>query len=406
MKFDTRNPFAAWGFEQEVYTTDGADETIKLDETNQGFVPASSVSDTKAYVNNAADITMSDSDWADQNAYDGSNFDSNDERMKPSAHIVKRAIYGEDSLTQQEDDLYNNKELNYYGIQYNDLYGEKKKSVIPEDYKIVNNPEDIPTENTEEVKVALVGDETANALNSNNYYKELMVTEANVSSTVNYNAVDKLTIDGITVSGDKGSKNGKITYAASEVVINDVVVDENTETTVYNMFEGTQSTNENYDGLDKLDATNIKIDNPGLTHNVINIYTPADGAVINIKDSDFNLNVNNTNVARFSNYLNAQNVVVNFENVNWTYETGSPDGADWRWAGLAIYQPAGADTALNGDYSAISTWTFNVKNCKYNGVKVDANNFGEHNQVIYAYNVNNSGNVTDPTEIGVAINFE
>lgn len=123
MKFDTRNPFAAWGFEQEVYTTDGADETIKLDETNQGFIPSSTVSDKNAYVNNAADITMSDSDWSEQNAYDGSNFMSNDERMKPSAHNVKRVVIGEDMLTLQEDDLYNNKELNYYGIQHSDLNG-------------------------------------------------------------------------------------------------------------------------------------------------------------------------------------------------------------------------------------------------------------------------------------------
>ena len=92
--------------------------------------------------------------------------------------------------------------------------------------------------------------------------------------------------------------------------------------------------------------------------------------------------------------MNSDNVTVNFENVEWTYENGVTAN-DWKWAGLVIYQPAGKDVALTGDLTHINTWTFNIKNCKYNGVKVTANNFGEHNQVGYAYNINNSNAVSD-----------
>ena len=134
-----------------------------------------------------------------------------------------------------------------------------------------------------------------------------------------------------------------------------------------------------------------------MTHNVVNVYTPANNAVINIKDSTFNLDVDNSNVLRLSNYMNSENVTVNFENVNWTYENA--DASDWKWAGLVIYQPAGADVALTGDTSKLATWKFNFTNCKYNDVVVDANNFGAHNQVIYAYNIGGTKAVTDLSEI-------
>jgi hypothetical protein len=73
---------------------------------------------------------------------------------------------------------------------------------------------------------------------------------------------------------------------------------------------------------------------------------------------------------------------------------------------LIIYQPAGADVALGGDLSKVQTWKFNFKNCKYNGVKVTANNFGEKNQVFYLYNIGGSGAITDPVANGITLNFE
>ena len=109
---------------------------------------------------------------------------------------------------------------------------------------------------------------------------------------------------------------------------------------------------------------------------------------------------------RLANYSNATGVTVNFENVAWTYEnTPNKDAADWGWAGLIIYQPASADVALGGDLSKVQTWTFNFKNCKYNGVKVTANNFGEKNQVFYLYNVGGGGAITDPVANGLTLNF-
>jgi hypothetical protein len=151
----------------------------------------------------------------------------------------------------------------------------------------------------------------------------------------------------------------------------------------------------------------VKVDDVALAHNVFNVYNVEDDAVINISDVSLNLNVNNSNALRLANYGNATGVTVNFENVAWTYEnTPNVESADFGWAGLIIYQPAGADVALGGDLSKVQTWRFNFKNCKYNGTKVTANNFGEKNQVFYLYNIGGSGAVSDPTANGITINFE
>lgn len=402
MNLDTRNPFAAWGFEEEKYAVNvaaGDDSGInKLEE--KGFINETVVDG--AY-NKVAEPISADA-YSEQHT-DKASFFTNNENMLPTSLANK--AYGEDQELQREYPA--GESLNYYGNEADDLnlYGrtDDPSPVIPLDYYVIKDPSQLPTEDTEKVKVAAVGDDTANALTDDTYYKELMVIDADINTNVKYNAVDKLTVDTITVSGDKGSSNGKITYTAPVVEIKNVTVDKETETTVYNMFEGAQSTNDNYDGLHTLNTTNIEINNPDLTHNVINVYTPADDSVITIKDSKFNLNANNSNVLRLANYLNAKNVVVNLENIEWTYEEGTPEGADWDYAGLAIYQPSSTDHALNGDYTEISTWTINVKNCKYNGVKVTANNMGEHNQVVYAYGVNNQNTVIDPTTIGITVNF-
>lgn len=139
MKLDTRNPFAAWGFEQEVYAVGVDEETTKEtgindfdEEKDKGFQPASNVGVQGNYVNDAKDLAISDGDWEDQNPVDGSNFDTNDERMKPVYYNAKRVVPGEDMLKRpvsedgkkDEDDKeykYNNTELNYYGIQAADL---------------------------------------------------------------------------------------------------------------------------------------------------------------------------------------------------------------------------------------------------------------------------------------------
>ena len=189
--------------------------------------------------------------------------------------------------------------------------------------------------------------------------------------------------------------------SASTVDLKNITIESGS--TAYNVFEGTQNTADSSFFTSSYTVSNLTVDNTELNHNVLNIYTPADDAVITIKDSYLNLDVDKSNLLRLANYTNATGVTVNFENVEWTYENAP--ASDWGWAGLVIYQPSSTDVALNGDTSKIATWTFNFKNCKYNGEVVDAVNYGEHNQVIYGYDINRTGNVSDISSI-VTVNFE
>ena len=107
---------------------------------------------------------------------------------------------------------------------------------------------------------------------------------------------------------------------------------------------------------------------------------------------------------RIANYANSTGVTVNFENVEWTYENSLATNY-WYWAGLLLYQPASSDVALGGDLSAMATWKFNFINCKYNGVKVTENNFGEHNQVFITYNIGGNEEVENAAS-KFTINFE
>lgn len=196
------------------------------------------------------------------------------------------------------------------------------------------------------------------------------------------------------------ARNGKIMFSAPNVNIKNVKV--NQGCTVYNVFEGNQKTTGN--SLVSFTADNVQVDDPQLAHNVFNIYNPEPNANITVKNSSFNLNMQNSNVMRLSNLKNSENVTVTFENVDWTYENVAYGDGDKAWAGLIIYQPFGKDNASTGDNTALNTWTFKFKNCKYNGTKVTANNFGEANQVMYFYDMNKSGAAEDP--VGPTIVFE
>ena len=251
--------------------------------------------------------------------------------------------------------------------------------------------------------VILTSAEAMNALTSGVTYKELTLAGGEIDNTVTLAATDKITVDGLNISGEKGSINGKITFKTPDLEIKNVSIENGS--TVYNAFEGSQVTNDpTYTGLSNLVVSDMHVDNPSMTHNVINVYTPANNATITIKNSEFNLAVDNSNVLRLANYLNSENVNVVFENVKWTYENAPAN--DWGWAGLIIYQPASADIALTGDLSKLTTWTFTFRNCEYNGEKVTANNFGEHNQVFYLYNVGGTKAITDPTVNGLQLSFE
>ena len=250
----------------------------------------------------------------------------------------------------------------------------------------------------QDTDVFINGDGALNALTTKKTFKNIEVSDVNANNQIYLYANDNIVVDGMEVTGTKGSTNGYVLYSAKNISISNLSIANGS--TAYNVFEGDQA-NQN---LESLDAQYVTVDNPSLEHNVFNVYKPKNNAVINISDSKFNLTVDNSNVLRVSNYANATGITVNFENIEWTYENTLTQN-DWRWAGLVIYQPSSGDAGLSGDLTAMKTWKFNFINCKYNGVKVTENNFGEHNQVFYLYNVGNTRAITDPVENGLKLNF-
>lgn len=270
---------------------------------------------------------------------------------------------------------------------------------------IVNTAEEINAiTDPQNTDVFINGEEALNALTEKNKtFKNIEVSSVDANNKIYLYATDNIVVDGMKVTGVKGSTNGYVNYSAKDIEISNLSIANGS--TAYNVFEGDQ-TNQN---LESLNAQYVTVDNPSLTHNVFNVYRPQNDAVINIKDSKFNLTVDNSNVLRISNTANATGVTINFENIEWTYENGLSFD-DWRWAGLIIYQPyssgSGTDSGLSGDLTAMKTWKFNFKNCKYNGVKVSSNNFGQHNQVFYLYCVGTSGSIKDAAAEGLVLNFE
>lgn len=247
--------------------------------------------------------------------------------------------------------------------------------------------------------VFINGDGALNALTDKKTFKNIEVSDVDANQQIYLYAAESINVDGMEVTGTKGSTNGYVLYSAPSINISNLSIANGS--TAYNVFEGDQ-TNQN---LESLNAQYVTVDNPSLIHNVFNVYMPKDDCVINISDSKFNLTVDNSNILRLANTANATGVTVNFENVEWTYENGLTSD-EWGWAGLIIYQPYGSDIALGGELAAMKTWTFNFKNCKYNGIKVTENNFGNgnHNQVFYLHNV---GGVkfADPVAEGLILNF-
>lgn len=264
---------------------------------------------------------------------------------------------------------------------------------------VVSTAEEINSiDNPSETDVFINGDSALNALTTKKTFKNIEISNVDANNQIYLYATDNIVVDGMEVTGDKGSTNGYVLYSAKDIEISNLSIANGS--TAYNVFEG-DLTNQN---LEVLNASNVMVDNPSLTHNVFNVYKPQNDAVINIKDSRFNLTVDNSNVLRISNASNATGVTVNFENIEWNYENGLSFN-DWCWAGLIIYQPYSTDSGLSGDLTAMKTWKFNFKNCKYNGVKVNANNFGQHNQVFYLYCVGTSGSIKDASAEGLVLNF-
>ena len=269
-----------------------------------------------------------------------------------------------------------------------------------EEIAVVNTAEEINAiANPQDTDIFINSSEALDALTSPKTFKSIEAANIEADEQIYLHATDSINVDNMEITGDKGSTNGYVLYSAPSINISNLSVANGSA--AYNVFEGDQ-TNQN---LDELNASYVTVDNPSLAHNVFNVYKPKNDAVINISDSTFNLTVDNSNVLRVSNYGNATGVTVNFENIDWTYENGLTSD-DWRWAGLVIYQPASTDAGLSGDLTAMKTWKFNFKNCKYNGVKVTANNFGGHNQVFYLYNVNNDRSIKNAVAEGFTLTFE
>lgn len=216
-----------------------------------------------------------------------------------------------------------------------------------------------------------------------------------ISKSIKTNANNSVIIKNVTLDGTKGKTNGYITYQTPTLIVENVEIADGA--TMYNVFEGSQV--KDIVTQKTVSLNNVTCLNTALTHNVLNVYTPGDDAVISIKNSKFDLNVDKSNIMRVSNCANAKNVTITFENCEWTYENVEVSEASWDWAGLILYQPYGTDAAFGGDTSYVSTWKIIFKNCKYNGEKVTSNNFGKHNQCGIGYHINNEAPVSDLSKV-------
>ena len=269
------------------------------------------------------------------------------------------------------------------------------------DTVVANTAEDITAiTNPQDVDVFINSDVAFNAAKGKTF-KNVEAANINVANETSLAANESIALDDVDVTGNKGTSNAFLLLNAPSVEVSNVTVADGAKP--YNVFEQTGSGKK----LESFSASNIKVDDVALKHNVFNVYNVENDAEINITDGKFNLDVNNSNIIRLTNLSNSTGVTLNFENIEWTYEnTPNKDAADWNWAGIVIYQPYSTDSGLSGDLTAMRTWKFNFKNCKYNGVKVDANNFGEHNQVFYLYNVGNDGSIKDAVAEGFDVTFE
>lgn len=119
MKLDTRNPFAAWGFEQEVYAVNVAEGDdsgiVKLEE--KGFINETVVDEDYNQV--AQPITAQE---YSENHTEQASFFTNNENMLPTSLATK--AYGDNQELQREYPA--GESLNYYGNEADDLklYGD------------------------------------------------------------------------------------------------------------------------------------------------------------------------------------------------------------------------------------------------------------------------------------------
>lgn len=164
------------------------------------------------------------------------------------------------------------------------------------------------------------------------------------------------------ITGGKGTGNAFIPFNAAKVVISNVIIQGlYSNNKIYNVFEqsGEQTP------IESLTVTNLTVDGTNITHNFINAYTFAENAVVTVKDSDFDIYADN-NIARFANRQIKENITINFENINWSYDETS-SSYDKKWASIVLFQNWNSE-----DYklAAFTGMKFNFTDCYYKGTKV------------------------------------
>ena len=231
-------------------------------------------------------------------------------------------------------------------------------------------------------------------------YKNIEVANTELDEMITLKASDSITINGLEVSGVRGSKRGTINYASPIVRVNDITVDSGA--TIQKLLVDDAMSDYLVKEFTVMNAT---VEAPLMTSDVLNVYEPADNAVITVKNGKFDLSLHRTSaVMRLSNGSNATGVTVNFENIDWKYEN-SPSDPLAKYGTLIVYQPQHEDVTISGDLTKLSTWTFNFKNCRYNGIKIRENFFGQINQALFLFNIGGIAQITNPQGI-VTMNFE
>lgn len=152
MKFDKRNPFAAWGHEQEIYTMNGENETIKFEE--KGFTSLIDTTNDELFVNAGEHKETAGKFTTPQDQV----FFTNNENMNETLYSAKRMVAGEDIVRNT------NEELPMNGIHADDwkLYDEAEESENEEteveeteetEVEETEGPEGPEVEETEETEV-------------------------------------------------------------------------------------------------------------------------------------------------------------------------------------------------------------------------------------------------------------
>ncbi len=391
------------------FVKDGMVDTVTVDENNNLVITFNTDSGKESVSvslgaifdpNNYFTTTQSDARYYQQDA--------------ANAIFVAKTTLESYSTTEQMDDAIEaavepKANKNDIDATINALVVRLNKLEATNNYLIEHNTDSADTinnmspEDAANAEITVSTDEAIAALATPKTFKSVNVVggELGSNTTITLNATDDVNVSGLTVSGTKGTGNGKINYATNEVSIDSVNIEPGCS--VYNVFEGSQDRTPEH-SIDKFTAKNVVVNDVDLAHNVFNIYQFNDDAEVVISDSSFNLNVANSNVLRVSNVTNAKNVTITFKNIDLTYENKPYTDGDIEWAGLVIYQPYGNDAAYTGDTSNTQTWSFNFINCRYNGELVTQNEVGTIRQLIYQYQVNKQG-CEAPTAFGGNINI-